>query len=447
VGEPNATREEVARLFGRVAFGATAADLTTWSSQPYAAAVDHLLNVPNPASRVPQADDAARLRIELTAKNDAATVQAMQQWWLERMRTTQYPLEERLTLLWHDHFATAVRSDVPPVDVFHQIDTLRAHALGNFRDLVLAVTVDPAMLRWLNGAENFGGKPNENYARELLELFTLGTHPQVYSEHDVREAARVLTGWTIDLGSAKFVAQRHDTGTKQLLGTTITNGGATEYTRLIDVALAQATSARFIGYKLVEGLAYQPSTADVVDNPDPLVAKVGDSLRRSGWDIKTALRTLLMSDEFRHTNGADGRRLVRSPAEVVVGTVKALKVSAADVAVSGATRTMGQQLLVPPNVGGWPKGKQWLSSSSLVARYGWGLAAYGRWQQGSVTRSTLPAASDINGWAALFGLPSLSSATAGALQRYLSDRKGASASELQPGIISLLVASPDWMVV
>ena len=445
----NATREDVARLFGRVAFGATSADLDAWSHQPYEAAVEHLLNVPDKNHRLQQGDDPERMSLEQKAMDDYSPLHSMQQWWLERMRTAQYPLEERLTLLWHDHFATAARNpDVPPTLVFRQIGTLRGHALGNFRNMVLDVTVDPAMLCWLNGTDSTGGKPNENYARELMELFTLGTHPQVYSENDVRQAARVLTGWVVDgNGKAQFVPSRHDTGTKQLLGTTITNAGATEYVQLVDAALAQATSARFIGYKLVAGLGYLPSTRDVVTNPDPLVAKVGDSLRRSGWDIKTAVRTLLLSEEFRHSSGGDGRRFVRSPAEVVVGTVKALGVTANNQPIAEAMGTMGQQLLVPPNVGGWPKGKRWLSSSTLVARYGWALTAYSRWQQGPVLRPQLPAPTDLNAWTSMFGLSALSANTTGALQRYVASRKGAPAEELQAGIMSLLLTSPDWMVV
>ncbi|MBV8961333.1 MAG: DUF1800 domain-containing protein [Actinobacteria bacterium] len=449
MGGPNATREEVARLFGRVAFGATAADLDAWSHQPYEAAVDHLLNVPATASRLPQGDDPERASLEQKPMDDYSPLHSMQQWWLERMRTAQYPLEERLTLLWHDHFATAARNpDVPPTLVFRQIQTLRGHALGSFRNLVTDVSTDPAMLLWLNGAESIGGKPNENYARELMELFTLGTHPQVYSETDVREAARALTGWTVDgNGNAQFVPSRHDTGTKRVLGRTINNGGATEYQQLIEAALAQATSARFIGYKLVAGLAYQPSTTDLVNNPDPLVAKVGDSLRRSNWDIKTAVRTLLLSDEFRHTNGSDGRRYVKSPAEVIVGTVKALGVTANNQPIADAMGTMGQQLLVPPNVGGWPKGRRWLSSSTLVARYGWALTAYGRWQQGPVLRPALPVPTDLNAWAGLFGLSALSGVTADALRHYVDTRKSAAPEELQAGIMCLLLTSPDWMVV
>jgi uncharacterized protein (DUF1800 family) len=449
VAGPNATREDVARLLGRAAFGATAADLAAWTGQPYASLVDHLLNLPAGPVRLPQLDDVSRLGLEQRGMTDNTPVQAMRQWWLERMRTAQYPLEERLTLLWHDHFATAVSDGVPPVLAFRQIQTLRNNALGNFRALLNTVTVDAAMLRWLNGAESTGGKPNENYARELMELFTLGTRPQVYSEGDVREAARVLTGWTVDgNGKVAFVAGRHDAGTKKVLGATITNGGNAEYAGLLDVLLAQPVAARFVAYKLVLALGYEPAvTADLLAAPDPLVAKVGDSLRASNWDITTAVRTLLMADEFRLSDGGDSRRFVRSPTEVVVGTCKALAIGADNDPVVYAMSNMGQQLLSPPSVGGWPKGRRWLSSSTLVARYGWGVIAFNQWKQALPTRATLPQPADLDGWASFFGLSSLSGVTAGAVRRYLSSRRGGGAEELQAGVIDLILTSPDWTVV
>ena len=444
-----ATREDVARLLGRVAFGATPADLAAWTGKPYADLVDHLLNVPDPVRRLPQRDDANRIVLEQKGMTDFSPTRSMQEWWLERMRTAQFPLEERLTLLWHDHFATAVRGpDVPPVLVFRQIQTLRTNALGNFRAMVNAITVDPAMLRWLNGSQSTGRKPNENYAREMLELFTLGTRPQVYTEGDVREAARVLTGWTVDSnGKAAFNATRHDAGTKRVLGTSITNAGATEYARLVDIALAQPVASRFVAFKLVQGLGYEPAGTDLLAHPDPLVARVGDSLRRANFDLKAALRTLLLSDEFRSSTGGDGRRFVRSPTEVVVSTCKALAVPANNDGLVAVSGMMGQQLLVPPSVGGWPKGRRWLSSSTLIARYLWGVTALNLWKQQPPTRPKLPQPADLNGWASFFGLSSFSSPTAAVLQQYLSARKNGGTEELQGGMIDLILTSPDWMVV
>lgn len=447
MGGSNATREEVARLYGRVAFGATAADLDAWSHAPYEALVDHLLAVPMPDSRRAAVDDVKRTSLE---RNQNA-LSDMQSWWLERMRTTPYPLEERLTLLWHDHFATAARTpDVNANLVFKQIHTLRRNALGNFRNLLADVCTDPAMLLWLNGVQSTGARPNENFAREFFELFTLGTHPQAYTEADVRQAARVFTGWTVDASSGKsaFVASRHDAGTKQVLGVTITNGGASEFVHVVDAALAQRVAARFIAYKLVTGLAYVPATTDVLSSPDSLVAKVAATLQASKWELKPALRTLMLADEFRSTNGADARRAVRSPAEVAVSTCKALKVAADDATFPGVVGAMGQQLLVPPNVGGWPKGKRWLSSSTLVARYGWGTTAYASWQKApATTRAGLPAPADLAGWASRCGISSLSRSTSDAISQYLAARRGAAVEELQAGVLALVLTSPDWMVV
>lgn len=447
MGGPNATREEVARLLGRVAFGATSTDLDTWSRQPYEALVDHLLDVPAPDSRPPAADDVKRAALERNANGLAN----MQEWWLERMRTTRYPLEERLTLLWHDHFATAARpGDVEPNLVFRQMQTLRRNALGNFRNMLHDVCIDPAMLLWLNGAESTGSRPNENFAREVFELFSLGTHPQVYSETDVREGARVFTGWTVDAssGKAKFNASRHDAGTKRVLGTTITNAGATEFVQIADLALAQRVAARFVAYKLVAGLAYIPPTFDLLKAPDSLVAKVAGALEAARWELKPALRALMLADEFRRTTGSDGRRYVRSPAEVVVATCKALGVAVDSGLYSSEATAMGQQLLVPPNVGGWPKGKRWLSSSTLVARYGWGVTAFTCWQKASAqSKAQLPSPSDLNGWTAQFGMASMSASTSKAIADYLSARNGAPSAELQWGVIALVLTSPDWMVV
>jgi uncharacterized protein (DUF1800 family) len=447
VGGSNATREDVARLLGRVAFGATSADLDAWSHAPYEALVDHLLAVPMPDGRKPAVDDAKRITLERNQNG----LSDMQSWWLERMRTTPYPLEERLTLLWHDHFATAARPpDVNANLVFKQIQTLRRNALGNFRNLLIDVCTDPAMLLWLNGVESTGSRPNENFAREFFELFSLGTHPQAYTESDVRQAARVFTGWTVDASSGRsaFDPSRHDAGAKQVLGTTITNGGATEFVHLVDVALAQRVAARFIAYKLVAGLAYAPATTDLLSAPDPLVAKVATALTASKWELKPALRTLMLADEFRTTNGADARRAVRSPAEVAVSTCKALKIAADDAAFPPAVAGMGQQLLVPPNVGGWPKGKRWLSSSTVVGRYSWGITAYASWQKASAhTRAGLPAPADLAGWASRFGVASVSPSTADAISTYVSGRKGAGLDELQAGVMALVLTSPDWTVV
>ena len=433
-----ATTDEIARLFGRAAFGASPADLDQWTGKPYDQAVSSLVDIPAPAGRKLQADDTRRSALVQSGgqRTDDTTIRLAQRWWLERMRTGAYPLEERMTLFWHGHFATAVRFPYPDVAmILVQNQTLRANALGNFTQLVRDITIDPAMLEWLDGSDNAIPSPNENYARELMELFTLGKTPQIYSEEDVREAARVLTGWTGNRSSraVSFDASRHDNGTKTVLGTTIANAGASEYARLIDVALAHPVSARFIATKLVCNFAYA-ATSD-----DPLVGQVASTLTQSGWDLRAAMRTLLSSDEFRAGDAAAQRVLIRQPAEVMVAAAKAFGVSLDDDDVALQIRAMGQRLFMPPNVGGFPSGVGWLSPSTIVGRYGWAATVAGK------AGTNVPPSSDVAGWARRVGLGALSAETTAALHKYAADNPKLPESAQQTGVLTLLLTSPEWM--
>ncbi len=469
VESPVATRQDVARLFARAAFGATTQDLDTWAGRPYVDAVEHLLNVPALDNRVPPApDEAERLVLERIPEHDphrtfrefgidigplrlTTAVELAGQWWMERMRTTQYPLEERMVLFWHDHFATAYLYPYPDVPMLiRQNQTLRRHAFGSFRTLVEAMTVDPAMLYWLNGNENARGAPNENYARELLELFTLGVIPQVYTEGDIREAARALTGWTVTTGPAggepSFASGRHDPGQKTVLGVSFGNLGDQEHKKVVDIALAQDAAPKFVAYKLVVNFAYLPPTGDLFQDPDPLVDKVAATLRAGNWDLKQAVRTLLMADEFRFADPSAGRQIVRQPIDLVASACKQVGVSAKSQNVTDLLRRMGQLPFDPPNVGGWPVNKEWLSPVTTLARYDWGVTCYNLWTGSSGTRTNLPPSGDVDAWAKRFGLAGLSDNTSNLIGAYLQSRAGAQESEKQAGVLILLASSPDWMV-
>jgi uncharacterized protein (DUF1800 family) len=455
-----ATRQDVSRLFARAAFGATTQDLDTWAGRPYAEAVEHLLNVPALDNRVPPpADEPERLLLEGLPGPELGEftqeVELAGRWWMERMRTTQHPLEERMTLLWHDHFATAYLFPYPDVQMLmRQNQTLRRHALGNFRTMVEAMTVDPAMLYWLNGNENTKGAPNENYARELLELFTLGVIPQVYTEQDIREAARALTGWQAlavvgPRAEPSFSASRHDTGTKTVLGVTFGNLGDQEYKKVVDIALAQDAAPKFLAYKMAVNFAYLPPTGDLFQDPDPLVDRVAESLRASNWDLKQAMRTLLLADEFRYADPAAGRQVVRQPIDLVASACKQIGIGAKSANVTTMLRRMGQVPFEPPNVGGWPVNKEWLSPVTTLARYDWGVTCHNLWS-GSLpaqrSGGDLPASSDLDGWAKRFGLDGLSANTTTSIRDYLQSRAAAPEAERQAGVLILLASSPDWMV-
>ena len=452
MGDTTASRADVARLFGRAAFGATKADLDTHRGTPYEVVVDHLLDIPDPATRAPAADDALRLTYE-----NGGNLQAAALWWLDRMRTTAYPLEERMTLFWHDHWATAAGGALGVPAVVRQNQTIRLNALGNFRTMCHAMTLDGAMLSWLDGQRNIASSPNENYAREFFELFTLGVFPQVYTETDIREAARAFTGWVVDPVSrnGRFEVSRHDTGTKRILGQPVGNKGANEVNRVIDIALAQPIASRFVAYKLVQNFAYVPSSQNLLVDKDPLVEVVAAALRANDWALRPAVRAMLLSDHFRYADAAQGRQVVRQPAEITVHLTKVLGVSA-NQAAWRATNAAGQSVFAPPNVGGWPVGTGWLSPSTVTARYeiAFRVSALHASQRGGngLRPYLLPPSSDIKTggaqWAALMGLAALSPTTLQAAKTYRNARNQANAPEheLQTGILLILATSPDWQV-
>ena len=454
----NMTKADVCRLLGRVAFGATAADIDEWTGKPYVDLVDRLLLVPTAPAGADESGRVATARpangvifFEIEPGDDARL------WWMERMRSTPFPLLERMTLFWHGHFATAIRPPYPSTaQVAHQVQTLRTNALGSFRTIVKLMTIDPAMLYWLNGTDNRVPQPNENYARELFELFTLGKRPQVYTEKDIREAARALTGWTVVPTSelaVVFDPSRHDTKPKKILGQTVNDEGAREFERVVDIALAQPAATRFLAFKMVQEFAYTPTSRNLATRPDPLVSKVAATLKSSDWDMAKAMRTLMLADEFRYGDPLKGRQRVRQPVELTVAACRALGVNADNVSFLEPLSRMGQQLLAPPNVGGWPVGDGWLSPVTTLGRYDLALrvrAAFNLLNPASLssfaTRTAPPAPDDLAGWAKTFGIPALSSATTTSIKDYLAKRKNDPEQDRRDGVIALILSSPEWVV-
>ena len=448
-------RHDVSSILGRVAFGATSADLDQWTGKSQDELADHLLAVPrDPAAFSAQPDEATRLSVMAAAtsadkQNGRAQLQAAQGWWLERMRTTTWPLLERMTLFWHDHFATGLGQPYPDVAMMlGQNQTQRGLALGDFSELVAAMTIDPAMLHWLDGVRSVKGKPNENYARELLELFTMGVSPQLFGENDVREAARALTGWTVDgQRAAAFDARRHDAGAKIVLGRRIGDLGEGEHLAVRDAALATPVAARFVAWKLVQKTAYDPGRIDLMQDSDPLVARVAAKLREA-WDIRAAVDVLLRSPEFRRPP----RPVARQPVEQAVHACKALGIKADGVQVLQALDGMGQRLFEPPNVGGWPVDEEWIAPGTTLARYRLAtfIEAEARRQAGTVDLPVgprpLPEPDDLAGWAARFGLAAFTSNTERTLRGYLASSVKSAPAQRLKGVMTLVISSPEWTV-
>ena len=272
------------------------------------------------------------------------------------MLTTDSPLSERMTLFWHNHFTSSLRKVRSPQLMLRQNLLLRRHAPGSFADLLHAVIRDPAMLVYLDGRSNRKGHPNENFARELLELFTLGEGH--YSEQDIREAARAFTGYGLERrrGTFRFRPRQHDDGLKTFLGRQGRWGGGD----IVDILLAQPQTARFITRKLWAAFI----TLEPAPNQLETLAR---QFRQTDYAIRPLLAGILASEAFWDPRNRGSR--IKSPAELLVGTMRALQLPVGDgQRLARAGRRLGQDLFDPPNVKGWPGGKAWIDSASLLAR-------------------------------------------------------------------------------
>jgi uncharacterized protein (DUF1800 family) len=277
-------------------------------------------------------------------------------WWLTEMVGTESPLTERMTLFWHNHFTSGLEKVRSPALMYQQNVLLRRHALGNFAELLHAASKDPAMVVYLDAATNRRGQPNENFAREVMELFTLGEGN--YGEGDIREAARAFTGWSIELetGAYLFRRRQHDDAEKTVLG----RSGNLRGEDVLDILLAQPASAEFVAAKLWREF--------VSPQPDPAgVARVAGVFRASGYDTRSALRTLLMTEGFWAPENRAA--LIKSPAELVAGTLRQFDIGFGDpLPFVLLLRALGQDILSPPNVKGWAGGEAWINSTTLLAR-------------------------------------------------------------------------------
>jgi uncharacterized protein (DUF1800 family) len=281
----------------------------------------------------------------------------LKQWWLERMATGPRPLQEKMTLFWHGHFATSMEKVRDAYYMWRQNDLFRRLGTGNWLELLTATAKDPAMLVWLDQAQSRKEHPNENFAREVMELFTLGEGH--YTEKDITEAARTLTGWTLDQRTESFINRPmlHDNGVKTVLGAT-GNFNGEDFLRQI---VAQPQSARYITAKIWNFYAGQPPSEE-------MNTALADLFRRSGNNFKPLLVAMFHSEEFYADDIV--RNQVKSPVQWLVGSTRVLERDLPPPAVSFAlTRNLGQDLFAPPNVKGWDGGVSWITTNNLLARY------------------------------------------------------------------------------
>ena len=288
----------------------------------------------------------------------------LQAIWLYRMVFTPHPLLERMTMFWHNHFATSIAKVKNASLMQRQNALLRTHALGDFRALLTAIGKDPAMLIWLDSTDNRKAKPNENYAREVMELFTLGRGQ--YSEQDIQEAARALTGWFVMRDRFAVLPAQHDTGVKTILGQTGTFSGDD----LPKILLDQPSCGLFVARKL-----YKQFVSDLDEPEDTLLKPIADAFQTADYDIKVPLRMIFSSKLFFER--VTIRQRVKSPVEFAVGMIRALEILQPTISsdkVAEACNQMGQSLYAPPSVAGWDGGTSWINTTAMLARTNTALA-------------------------------------------------------------------------
>lgn len=343
-------------LYRRAAFGATWAELQRALAEGPDRTLDRLLQGGPGLADFER--DTDRLTAGLVPANNGPGLRA---WWLYRMLRTPHPLREKLTLFWHNHFATSNAKVNSARAMLGQYRLMYRHALGHFGPMLQEMSRDPAMLLWLDAARSKKGMPNENYARELMELFSLGIGH--YTEKDIREAARAFTGWDVEEGQAKFTAADHDPSPKTVLG----KSGPFQGEDIVRICLEQDCCPRFLAGKLFRFLVSEsvPATPELIE---PLARQ----LRTTDYDFGGLVATVLRSNLFFSPQVY--RTRIKPPVDFLLGTVRGLEGNVGTVALAAALEELGQNVFYPPSVKGWDGGPAWLNGQTLLARQNLALA-------------------------------------------------------------------------
>ena len=373
----------MAHLLRRAGFGATRDELERYVAQGYEATVEELLHPENAPEGLGDKDLIRRYHVD---ENSLMLLESCQTYWLYRMVNTKRPLEEKLALFWHGLFATGYTKLNQPKAILGQIDMFRRHGLGSFRDLLVHVSRDPAMIFWLDNKDNHRDAVNENYGREILELFSMGVGN--YTEDDVRECSRAFTGWSIRNASLhtarvardsvwpygrldwqfQYLDDDHELGEKRFLE----ENGDFNGEDVIDIICRHPATATFISRHLynyfVADEPQVPAWPAVPPRDPDAIGTLMKAFADYEYDIREVLRVLFNSEFFKNATFAR----VKSPAELVAGTARLAGTyrfpGLDDVQLALQTGYMGQQLLDPPSVEGWHTGAEWVNTAGLVNR-------------------------------------------------------------------------------
>jgi uncharacterized protein (DUF1800 family) len=386
-------RDKVAHLLRRFGLGASEAEVEFYGTGGLTRAIDRLLNY----ETVEEGFTVTYDDLVQPDKNVVA-MPALVGWWTLRLLQTRRPLQEKMTLFWHDHFATSAEKVKAAGPMFAQNEILRANATGSFRTLLHDVSKDPAMIFWLDNQFNIEGKPNENFAREVMELFTVGIGH--YTEKDVQEAARAFTGWGIGArrgndtpqkvrGAFAFRAGLHDSGTKTIFGKT----GDFNGDDVLDMLLAMPQTAKHLVTKIWEWFVYA--------NPEKKLVNRFAAGFAKDYEIKSLLRAIMESPEFYSQKAM--RATYKNPVDFVIAAARAMGYGdviglapgsvnirrglGQAIALNVAMKNMGLSLFYPPDVSGWNGGSAWISSATMLERMSLADKLFGT---SSVARGRLP---------------------------------------------------------
>jgi len=343
----------VAHLLRRAGFGPTPQTIKRFSGKPPAEAIGWLFDYSTDTD--PLNERLEDLQGLITFKK----IDTEQEWCLFRMVYSPQPLQEKMALFWHNHFATSA-AKVDQVNLMHiQMELFRKMGLGNFRDLLVAVSRDPAMLVWLDGRGSKKGKPNENFAREVMELFALGVGN--YTEQDVQELSRAFTGWNINGSKGAFNPKSFDETPKTVFGKT----GPLDAEGAIDLILSQPSAPKHLAHKMLKEFVHPHPTQEQINH-------YAGRLIDTKWNIKTTMREMLSSEMF--FSDWAYRSKIKSPIELVIGATVAVGGKANMEFLRKTTTALGQAILFPPNVKGWDGQEVWINSTTVLMRFNFGLS-------------------------------------------------------------------------
>jgi uncharacterized protein (DUF1800 family) len=379
------SRKELQHLMLRVGFGLRPSELARFEGKTREEAVELLFqdsSINQPILFIPRPDtkdngEVSTLKALLMVLKSKEETEKLNLAWLDRMGVARAVLREKMTLFWHNHFATGT-AFAWLMQVQH--NTLRQHALGNFRTMLHAVAKDPSMIIYLNNQQNKKKAPNENFAREVMELFTLG-EGQGYTEYDIKQAARAFTGWTVNMkGEYEFKAEDHDEGDKTIFGKT----GRFSGEDVLEMLLERKQTATYVCRKM-----YRLFVNAVID--ENRVAELAKIFYDSGYDITATVKYMLLADWFYAQRNIGC--IISSPTDLIVRYKRLLKLETDDKQVLALQDVLGQTLFFPPNVAGWKGGRNWIDSLSLLYRVHLPTAIV---QQGTVKIRRKPAFEEKN---------------------------------------------------